>query len=128
MKRKREVAPQLSAFAARRQAAAELEAQKQAQAIIPDDESDDEHNWGDSSPTSSTSSDRVANKFAVLGTQDTASSSTQGFSTIHESRTKQVANAEIAAAFSAKLVRMPGELLLGLVKGEVSLGLKWIAA
>lgn len=116
MKRKREAKPQLSAFAARKQAA-ELEALRQ-QALPRDsvvEELQSEEQGSDAlSQDGSESGEAGVNAYAVL--QRPAN----GGDVVHNSRSQQVADAEAIASFRPKLHRQAdGRFLLGLAVDEV---------
>lgn len=116
MKRKREVKPQLSAFAARKQAA-ELEALRQS--VLPSEVVSEEvqSEEEDSDPPSQEESGSVeadSNTYTVL------QRNTNGTDVVHTSRSRQVADAEAQAGFRPKLQQQPdGRFLLGLAADEV---------
>lgn len=126
MKRKREAAPQLSAFAARK--LAEAQAPPAGDDISFDAKSDlenaehcnamedqvEEFQSDGSSPAESDLDDQNLNTFAALSTNE-------GGPRIHGSRSMQVAEAEKAAKFVCKVHKSANEgTILGLAEGEVS--------
>lgn len=111
MKRKRELGPPLSAFAARRQAA-ELAAQQQLDQVKATSETPVGTQSSEDLSTSPSDADEQqdANRFAVLGSVE-----------VHASRSKNVAEAESTTAFLAKTFKTEECTILGLSVDEVRL-------
>lgn len=120
MKRKREVKPQLSAFAARRLAAAEEEVAEARRVLLapstPDDGRSEEGQLDSEelSTAGSEAEDPSSNPYAALGSLPGSRGA------VHGSRADRVAAAEAVAAFAPRIHKCAdGSVLLGLAADEV---------
>lgn len=109
--------PQLSAFAARKQAA-ELEAARlsalSSESALVELQSEEQGSDALSRDESEAGEDAEVNTFAVL------QRTTNGGDAVHDSRSSQVAEAEAIASFRPRLhQREDGKFILGLTAGEV---------